>query len=212
MKDQLTFNHVMKKQALAVNLLLSFVVFVLMVTSAPLPQFKGKGITSECTLLKTDTTVSPDCGASRITCVTVWGSKAECSQNPYEYTPTGMTCSVPKQLLQTSEAFYILGVVASLTIFIITGFSILDYLPKSSVVVLSVVNVAFTLIPWACMTALWYKDYCGGSKVEYDYYGKPNGIPFGSDLQASYNRSAAYILTIAAWCIQVISVVCLVVM
>lgn len=212
MKDKLTFNHVMKQQALAVNVLLSFVVFVLMVTSAPLPQFKGKGITSKCTLEKNSSTLSPDCGASRLACITVWGSKAECSGNPYEYTPTSMTCSVPKQLLQTSEAFYILGVVASLSIFIMTGFSILEYLPKSSVVVLSIVNLAFTLIPWACMTAYWYKDYCSGSKVEYDYYGKPNGIPYGSDLQNSYSRSAAYILTIAAWCVQVISVVCLVAM
>lgn len=212
MKKQLTFNAVMKKQGLAINVLLSFVVLLLMVTSAPLPQFKGKGVPVTCTLTAVDTTpaTSPGCGASRLACITVWGSKSVCANNGYQHRPTEMTCAVPKQLFQASEAFYILSVVTSIIIFICTGLAILDYISRSVVLVLSTLNSIFTLIPWVCMTALWYNNYCGGSTVEYDYYGKPNSIPYGSDLRNAYTRSAAYILTTIGWCIQMIALICLI--
>lgn len=183
---------------------------LLMVTSAPLPHFKGKGVTTKCTLTKNSTATSADCGASRLACVTVWGSKSVCANNGYQYRPADLECSTPKRLLQASEAFYIVGVVNSLLIFGFTILAILDHMPKSVVVVLSSLNSIFTLIPWVLMTALWYNDYCGGSTVEYDYYGKPNGIPYGADLRSSYTRSAAYILTTLGWCMQMIALIALV--
>eukprot|EP00796_Vickermania_ingenoplastis_P013536 gene13536-biopygen70 len=200
----LTFKSVMEKQGLAVNCLWSFVVLLLMVTSAPVAQFKGKGISAE------GSGSLGEHGASTLTCITAWGLKYDCSDVTYTFRTSAAGCALPENMMKASSAFYIISVIVSLAVFCINMLAIFEYVSKGMVLALCGTNAVLTLIPWVCMTVMWYTDACGGSKVAYDsYLGQPKGIPYGEQLRDGFNMSAGYILTIAAWCIQVIAVICL---
>ncbi|KAK7200009.1 surface protein amastin [Novymonas esmeraldas] len=181
----------------AQNTLCSCIVFVLLITSAPISQFRGKGIGSGT-------------GASKLTCVTVWGVKNDCNTNDYDHRPAGMACGRAKQLFQASEAFYIISVIVALLATIMSSVFFMGIRMRVMLYVVAAAEVVFALIPWACMTAIWYSNYCGGSGVTIDpTIGKADGVPFGKVLRDSFVTSAGYGLTVAAWCIQVITLVLL---
>ncbi|CAJ1030407.1 Amastin surface glycoprotein, putative [Leishmania lindenbergi] len=75
---------------------------------------------------------------------------------------------------------------------------------KVVLIVLAFLEVVVALIPWACMTAVWHNDYCGQSTAMINRSsGKADGVPYGSVLRTSFKMSAAYGMTVAAWCVQV---------
>ncbi|KAG5473077.1 hypothetical protein CUR178_02995 [Leishmania enriettii] len=186
----------------ALYLLCSCTVFLFLVTSAPISQFRGQGIRSDGTG-----------GASKLSCVTVWGLKNDCNRNDYDYRPTSIECALPKDLFQASEAFYIVAVLVSLLSCLMGGLHFMGIKAKLLLILLAVLEVVLALIPWACMTAVWYSDYCNGSTVTINATtGKSDGVPYGSVLRSSFKISAGYGMTVAAWCIQVIGLVLLIVM
>eukprot|EP00796_Vickermania_ingenoplastis_P013534 gene13534-biopygen68 len=77
-------------------------------------------------------------------------------------------------MMKASSAFYIISVIVSLAVFCINMLAIFEYVSKGMVLALCGTNAVLTLIPWVCMTVMWYTDACGGSKVAYDsYLGQP---------------------------------------
>ncbi|KPA83087.1 putative surface protein amastin [Leptomonas pyrrhocoris] len=189
------FEAIRGRMNVAMNLVCSTIVFLFLITSAPISQFRGKGIKTAA-----DGTVS---GASKMSCLTVWGLKNDCSINDYHFRPASMTCARGKQLFQASEAFYIISVIVSLVSSIMGGLYFMGIRMKVLLMVLAVAEVVFALIPWACMTGVWYASFCNSSEVTVDRtIGKPDGIPYGKLLRQDFETSAGYGLTIAAWCIQ----------
>nr|ABI79069.1 amastin [Leishmania donovani] len=183
-------------------MLCSCIVFVFLVTSAPISQFRGKGIHA-----------SADGGASKLTCVTVGGLKNDCNTNNYDYRPTSMGCARAKQLFQVSEAFYIIAVIVSFLSCLMCGLYFIGIKAKVLLIVLAIFEAVFALIPWVCMTSLWHNNYCGGSPVNLNRTnGKLDGVPHGAMLRDIFRISAGYGLTVAAWCIQVIGLVLLIIM
>ncbi|KAL7696856.1 surface protein amastin [Lotmaria passim] len=185
----------------AANLLCSSIVFLFLITSAPISQFRGKGIKTA-----SDGTTS---GVSKLSCVSVWGLKNDCSVNDYTYRPASMNCARGKQLFQAAEAFYIISVIVSLLATILGGVYFIGIRMKVLLMALAVAEAVFSLIPWACMTGVWYASFCNSSEVTVDTLGKPDGIPYGKLLRNGFSTSAGYGLTVAAWCIQMISVLLL---
>lgn len=207
MEKELTFKKVMEAKGMTLNMLLSFVVMLLLVTAAPVAQFKGKGIPPD------GTGSLGEHGASTISCVTVWGVKLDCMQPEYSARTADMDCATPKKLMQVSEAFYIISVFTAVCIFIVNTMALFDYAPKIAVTALCGANTAFSLIPWVCVVAFYKGNYCGGSKVEFDsYHGWPQGVPYGDQLQNSYDLSAGFILTVIAFVTQLGALVALIVM
>ncbi|KAG5472310.1 hypothetical protein LSCM1_03709 [Leishmania martiniquensis] len=185
----------------ALNMLCSCIVFLFLVTSAPISQFRGSGIRAD-----------GSGGASKLSCVTAWGVKSDCNANNYDYRPASIECALPKQLFQVSEAFYIIAVLVSLLSSAMGGLYFIGMKFTRVLMLLAVLEVALALVPWACMTAVWYGDYCGGSTVTINTTnGKADGVPYGSVLRASFKASAGYGMTVAAWCTQVLGLVLLVV-
>ncbi|GET90691.1 surface protein amastin, putative [Leishmania tarentolae] len=188
------FEALRGRMDVALNMLCSCIVFVFLVTSAPISQFRGKGINASATG-----------GASKLTCVTVWGLKNDCDTNNYDYRPTSMGCARAKQLFQVSEAFYIIAVIVSFLSCLMCGLYFIGIKAKVLLIVLAIFEAVFALIPWVCMTSLWYNNYCGGSPVNLNKTnGKLDGVPHGFMLRETFRISAGYGLTVAAWCIQVI--------
>ncbi|KAK7200010.1 surface protein amastin [Novymonas esmeraldas] len=195
------FEALRGRMDVAMNMLCSCIVFMFLVTSAPISQFRGKGVNGGS---------NGATGASRLACVTVWGVKNDCNTNNYDHRPAGMACGRAKQLFQASEAFYIISVIVSFLASLLCGLYFIGMKTKIVLFVLAAAEVAFALIPWACMTAIWYNNYCDGSGVTIATTdGKANGVPFGKVLRDSFKTSAGYGLTVAAWCIQVIGLVLL---
>lgn len=197
------FETLRGKLDVALNVLCSCVVFLFIVTSAPVSQFRGRGVT-----------VSADGvakGSSKLACVTVWGLKNDCSKNNYDYRPANMGgCKKAEALFKVSEAFYIIAAVSTCLATVLGGLFFIGMKTKIALYVLTALNIVFTLIPWACMTAVWYQDYCGGSSVLISSEdGTTSGIPYGKQLRDNFKTSAAYGLTIAAFCIQVIGLILL---
>nr|ACS87855.1 b-amastin [Angomonas deanei] len=196
------FETLRGKLDVALNVLCSCVVFLFIVTSAPVSQFRGKGLK-----VAADGTVS---GGSKLACITVWGLKNDCSKNNYDVRPADMACKKAADLFKVSEAFYIIAAVCTCLSTVLGGLFFIGIKTKIALYVLSALNVVFTLIPWACMTAIWYQNYCGGSTVVISTEtGSAAGIAYGKQLRDNYKSSAAYGLTIAAWCIQIIGLVLL---
>lgn len=186
----------------AMSLLCSSIVFLFLITSAPISQFRGKGIKTA-----SDGTVT---GASKLSCVSVWGLKNDCGLNEYQYRPSSMDCARGKQLFQASEAFYIIAVIVSLVASIMSCVYFIGLRMKILLFALAVAEAVFALIPWACMTGVWYANFCNSTEVTVNRtIGKPNGIPYGKLLRQDFVASAGYGLTIAAWCIQVVGMICL---
>ncbi|KAL7696857.1 Surface protein amastin [Lotmaria passim] len=199
------FETLRGKLDVALNVLCSCIVFLFIVTSAPVSQFRGKG-------LKTDANGVVS-GGSKLACVTVWGLKNDCSENNYDYRPADMECKKAADLFKVAEAFYIIAAVSTCVATILGGVFFIGIKTKIALYVLTALNIVFTLIPWAVMTAVWYQDYCDGSKVVINTEnGHTAGIPYGKQLRDNYKTSAAYGLTIAAFCIQIIGLVLLCVM
>ncbi|KAG5498599.1 hypothetical protein JKF63_02885 [Porcisia hertigi] len=185
------------RMGVALNMMCSCIVFTFLVTSTPISQFRGEGIGAG--------------GASKLSCVTVWGLKNNCDSNHYDHRSTSIECQRPKQLFQAAEAFYIIAVIVSLLSSIMGGLYFIGLKAKLLLVALAVVEVAVALVPWACMTAVWYNDYCGKSTVVIDgKNGKLSGVPYGSVLRGAFKFSAGYGMTVSAWCIQVIGLVLLI--
>ncbi|KPA83089.1 putative Surface protein amastin [Leptomonas pyrrhocoris] len=199
------FETLSGKLDVALNVLCSCVVFLFIVTSAPVSQFRGKGLT-----VGTDGVVS---GASKLACVTVWGLKNDCSKMNYEHRPVDMTCNQASALFKVSEAFYIIAALTTCGASLLGGLYFLGIKTKIALYVLTVLNIVFILIPWACMTGVWYQNYCGGSTVPISTEtGSVGGIPYGKQLRDNFKTSAAYGLTVSAWCIQIIGLILLCVM
>lgn len=199
------FETLAGKMDVALNVLCSCIVFLFVVTSAPVSQFRGKG-------LKTDSN-NVTTGGSKLSCVTVWGVKNDCSKNNYDHRPADMACKDAANLFKVSEAFYIIAAVSTCAATVLGGIFFIGFRTKIAVYVLAVLNIVFVLIPWACMTAVWYKNYCDGSNVMISpENGSAYGIPYGKQLRDNYKTSAAYGLTIAAWGIQVIGLILLIAM
>ncbi|KPI88694.1 putative Surface protein amastin [Leptomonas seymouri] len=199
------FETLSGKLDVALNVLCSCVVFLFIVTSAPVSQFRGKGMKADANNVVT--------GASKLACVTVWGLKNDCSKNNYEYRPADMGCSKVSSLFKVSEAFYIIAALTTCAATVLGGMFFIGFKSKVLLYVLTVLNIAFTLIPWACMTGVWYKDYCGGSSVAINTEnGNVAGIPYGKQLRDNFKTSAAYGLTVSAFCIQIIGLILLCVM
>jgi hypothetical protein len=183
----------------AMNLLCSSIVFLLLITSAPISQFRGKGLK----VVGNSTT-----GVSKQSCVSVWGLKNDCSVNDYSFRPATMKCARGKQLFQASEAFYIISVIVALVASIMGGLYFIGIKMKILLMVLAVAEAVFSLIPWACMTGVWYASFCNSSEVTVNHtIGKPDGIPYGKLMRDNFSTSAGYGLTVAAWCIQMIGMV-----
>lgn len=186
----------------AMNLLCSTIVFLFLITSAPISQFRGKGIKTAA-----DGTVT---GASKLSCVSVWGLKNDCGLDEYSFRPASMGCGRGKQLFQASEAFYIVSVIVALVSCIMSALYFMGIRMKILLMVLAVAETVFSLIPWACMTGLWYASFCNSTEVTVaSTNGKPDGIPYGKLLRENFSTSAGYGLTIAAWCIQLVGMVLL---
>jgi hypothetical protein len=199
------FETLRGKLDVALNVLCSCVVFLFIVTSAPVSQFRGRGLKTSAD----GTTV----GGSKLACVTVWGLKNDCSKNDYDHRPTNMECKKAADLFKVSEAFYIIAALSTCVATILGGLFFIGIKTKIALYVLTVLNIVFTLIPWACMTAIWYQNYCGGSNVTISLNdGSAEGIPYGKQLRDNFKTSAAYGLTIAAFCIQIIGLILLCVM
>ncbi|CAJ1039301.1 putative Amastin surface glycoprotein [Leishmania shawi] len=176
----------------ALNMLCSCTVFMFLVTSAPISQFRGSGI-------RTDGSG----GASKLACVTSWGLKNDCNNNHYDYRSTSITCARSRQLFQVAQAFYIIAVIVSF----------LGIKAKVALIVLGFLEVVVALIPWVCMTAVWHNDYCGQSTVMINASsGKANGVPYGSVLRTAFKMSAGYGMTVTAWCVQVVGLTLLLTM
>ncbi|CAG9578271.1 putative surface protein amastin [Leishmania major strain Friedlin] len=193
------FEALRGRMDVALSMLCSCIVFMFLVTSAPISQFRGRGMNVG--------------GASKLSCVTVWGLKNDCTANNYDYRPTSIGCARSKQLFQVSEAFYIVAVIVSFLSCLMSGLYFMGIKAKVLLVLLAVLEVGFALIPWVCMTAVWHGNYCGGSTVKINTSsGKADGVPLGSVLRESFKASAGYGLTVAAWCTQVIGLVLLIIM
>lgn len=189
----MAFESLKGKLDVGVHMLCVCIVFIFLVTSAPISQFKGKGV------LKS--------GASKVTCVTVWGLKNDCSNNGYDYQISSLNCDKPKQLMQAAEAFYIISVVVSLIEFILAGMFFIGFRTRIALIVLAVLEIGLALIPWVMMTVVWTNNFCDDIAVPMNATdGKVTGIPVGKQLRDNFKRSAGYGLTITAWGLQIISV------
>eukprot|EP00796_Vickermania_ingenoplastis_P013567 gene13567-biopygen101 len=111
-------------------------------------------------------------------------------------------------MMKASSAFYIISVIVSLAVFCINMLAIFEYVSGYGASAVRYQRGA-DAHPVVCMTVMWYTDACG-SKVAYELPGAAQRHPaYGEQLRDGFNMSAGYILTIAAWCIQVIAVICL---
>lgn len=192
----MAFESLKGKMCVALYALCMSITFIFMITSTPISQFKGKGMSND--------------GAKKVSCVTVWGLKNNCGLNSYDHRPSSFGCDRPQQLFQASEAFYIISVVVSLLACVLSAVWFFGMPVKVALVALGVCNSAFALIPWVLMTVVWYQDYCGNVSVTIDNAtGKASGIPTGSLLRENYKTSAGYGLTIAGWCVNIIGLVLL---
>lgn len=192
----MAFESLKGKLDVGVHMLCVCIVFIFLVTSAPISQFKGKGVLQS--------------GASKVTCVTVWGLKNDCSNNGYDYQLSSLNCDKPKQLMQAAEAFYIISVVVSLIEFVLAGMFFIGFRTRIALIVLAVFEIALALIPWVMMTVVWTNNFCDDIAVPMNVTdGKVTGIPVGKQLRDNFKRSAGYGLTITAWAMQIISVAAL---
>lgn len=195
------FETLRGRMDVALNLVCSAIVFLFLITSAPISQFRGKGLKASG-----NSTI----GASKMSCISVWGLKNDCSMNDYSYRPGDMKCARGKQLFQAAEAFYIIAVIVSLLASIMGGLYFMGIRLKILLIVLAIGELLFSLIPWACMTGVWYANFCDSSEVVVNRtLGKPEGIPYGKLLRDDFSTSAGYGLTIAAWCIQLVGTILL---
>nr|CCM17486.1 surface protein amastin, putative [Leishmania guyanensis] len=186
----------------ALNMLCSCTVFMFLVTSAPISQFRGSGI-------RTDGSG----GASKLASVTSWGLKNDCNNNHYDYRSTSITCARSRQLFQVAQAFYIIAVIVSFLSSLLSGLYFIGIKAKVALIVLGFLEVVVALIPWVCMTAVWHNDYCGQSTVMINASsGKANGVPYGSVLRTAFKMSAGYGMTVTAWCVQVVGLTLLLTM
>lgn len=196
------FEALRGRMDVALSMLCSCIVFMFLVTSAPISQFRGRGINASATD-----------GASKLSCVTAWGLKNDCNSNNYDYRPKSIECADVERLFYVSEAFYIVAIIVSFLSCLMSGLYFIGMKAKVLLVLLAVLEVVVVLIPWVCMTVVWYSEYCGGSTVNINTSnGKADGVPYGFVLRESFKASAGYGLTVAAWCIQVIGLVLLIAM
>lgn len=196
------FESIRGSMGVAANILCSSIIFLFLITSAPISQFRGTGLK-----VASDGTMT---GASKLSCVSVWGLKNDCGLNDYNYRPASMECARGKQLFQAAEAFYIIAVIVSLVASIMCALYFMGLRMKILLYVLSVAETVFALLPWACMTGVWYANFCDSSEVTIDNaIGKLDGVPYGKLLRDHFATSAGYGLTVAAWCIQVAGMIML---
>ncbi|RNF18151.1 amastin [Trypanosoma conorhini] len=182
----MAFEAIAGKLGASVYMLCACIAFVFVCVGTPTAQFRGRGYLHGADV-------------SKLSCVSLWGMKNDCTKDTYDLRPGDFVCpdsaSRLKQVFQAGEAFAIISIFVTLASIIAVGY---HFFRSSSVVptmILAVAGVVTILIPWACMAAV--------------YNGKMCGSAFRTNWQKQWKYSAAFGLYVAGWCSQVLGTVCL---
>lgn len=194
----------------AVFMLCTLIVFLFVTTSCPVAQFRGRGMNVYAAEEHTRTP------AAKHSCITVWGYKDNCIKNTYAQTVGDISNGEVKRLFQVSEAMYIIGIFVSLLLIALTGLYLNGMKLKLVLIILGAVEIGLTLIPWACMTAVWSKDfgttYDNLNEITANAYTGDAYMAYGEALRYLFKFSAGYGLTIAAFIVQLFGFGCLLVL
>ncbi|PWV08503.1 putative amastin [Trypanosoma cruzi] len=155
--------------------------FVFATVSTPTSQFKGKGYL--------------DGGkVSKLSCVTAWGVKNECTSDKYDLRSSEINCDGNDkslhQLFQTTQAFSIISIFLTFASIITVGMLFNGKSTKRLTIILAVASVAVLLIPWACMAAVYKGSFCGTA--------------FHDNWRRDWKYSSAFGLFLGGWLIQVV--------